>query len=140
MHASVQPHLKCPSILVEWFLDDVKELSTSSWNDTNSPKSETSKPAWYVKWVFNRSYFWTLKVALTQNHQRSCLPILCFKRVYSRNYGLDCHLLSQHQKWLHNIWQPKIISTLHFPTPGDLADLSKHWLCEEWLYLLEPSM
>ena len=55
-------------------------------------------------------------------------------RVYSATYCQDNRSDCQ-----ESLVQPKTRSTLPLPTLRDPADLSKHRLCEEWLYLLEPS-
>lgn len=56
-------------------------------------------------------------------------------RVYSATYCQDIRSDCQ-----ESLVQPKTRSTGHPPILRDPADLSKHRLCEEWLYLLEPSL
>lgn len=38
MHASVQPHIECPSIFVECFLEDIKEMFASKLEWDQQPK------------------------------------------------------------------------------------------------------
>lgn len=62
---------------------------------------------------------------------QSMAEIRAYSATYCQDIRSDCQ---------ESLVQSKTISTLHLPTLREPTDLSKHRLCEEWLYLLEPSL